>query len=249
MKISIITVCFNAEETIGDTIQSVLTQDYEDIEYIIVDGKSTDGTLEVIQSQQKRIQLISEKDQGIYDAMNKGINIASGDVIGILNADDVYKNNQVLKDVMNAFTENVSIVYGDIEYVKNNDVSKVVRKWKSGLFRPGKFKWGWMPPHPGVFIKKSCYERYGLFNLNLSTSADYELMLRMLEVHNLNYIYISKIITSMRVGGASNSSLKNRFIANRNDKKAWTIHPINPFWFTFIMKPLRKLPQFLKMRL
>ena len=249
MKISIITVCFNAEETIGDTIQSVLTQDYEDIEYIIVDGKSTDGTLEVIQSQQKRIQLISEKDQGIYDAMNKGINIASGDVIGILNADDVYKNNQVLKDVMNAFTENVSIVYGDIEYVKNNDVSKVVRKWKSGLFRPGKFKWGWMPPHPGFFIKKSCYERYGLFNLNLSTSADYELMLRMLEVHNLNYIYISKIITSMRVGGASNSSLKNRFIANRNDKKAWTIHPINPFWFTFIMKPLRKLPQFLKMRL
>ena len=127
MKISIITVCFNAEDTISDTIQSVLSQDYEDVEYIIVDGKSTDRTLKIIQSKQKRIKLISEKDQGIYDAMNKGINIASGDVIGILNADDVYKNKQVLSDVMNAFKNNVSIVYGDIEYV-NNDLSRVVCK-------------------------------------------------------------------------------------------------------------------------
>ncbi|GIR59264.1 MAG: glycosyl transferase [Crocinitomicaceae bacterium] len=202
MKISIITVCYNAEDTISDTIQSVLSQDYEDVEYIIVDGKSTDRTLEIIQTIKNGIQLISEKDRGIYDAMNKGINIATGDVIGILNADDVYKNNQVLTNVMNAFRDNVSVVYGDIEYVKFNDVSKVVRKWKAGVFRPGKFKWGWMPPHPGFFMKKSCYDSYGLFNLNLSTSADYELMLRMLEVHNLNHIYISKTITSMRVGGA-----------------------------------------------
>ena len=245
MKISIITVCFNAEDTISDTIQSVLSQDYEDVEYIIVDGKSTDRTLEIIQSKQKKIQLISEKDQGIYDAMNKGINIASGDVIGILNADDVYKNKQVLSEVMNAFKNNVSIVYGDIEYV-NNDLSRVVRKWKAGIFQPGKFKWGWMPPHPGFFMKKSCYQRYGFFNLNLSTSADYELMLRMFEVHKLNYFYIPKIITSMRIGGVSNSSLKNRFAANKNDRKAWDIHPVNPFWFTFIMKPLRKLPQFLR---
>ena len=245
MKISIITVCFNAEDTISDTIQSVLSQDYEDVEYIIVDGKSTDRTLKIIQSKQKRIKLISEKDQGIYDAMNKGINIASGDVIGILNADDVYKNKQVLSEVMNAFKNNVSIVYGDIEYV-NNDLSRVVRKWKAGIFQPGKFKWGWMPPHPGFFMKKSCYQRYGLFNLNLSTSADYELMLRMFEVHKLNHFYIPKIITSMRIGGVSNSSLKNRFVANRNDRKAWALHPISPFWFTFIMKPLRKLPQFLR---
>ena len=246
MKISIITVCYNAEDTIGDTIQSVLSQDYKDVEYIIVDGKSTDRTLEIIQSIKSRIKLISEKDRGIYDAMNKGINIASGDVIGILNADDVYKNSQVLTAVMDAFKANVSIVYGDIEYVKYNDLSKVVRKWKAGVFRSGKFKWGWMPPHPGFFVKKSCYESFGLFNLNLSTSADYELMLRMLEVHHLSCNYISKTITSMRVGGASNSSLKNRLIANRNDKKAWTIHPINPFWFTFILKPLRKLPQFFR---
>ena len=246
MKISIITVCYNAEDTISDAIQSVLTQDYKDVEYIIVDGKSTDRTLEIIQSIKNGIKLISEKDQGIYDAMNKGINTASGDVIGILNADDVYKNCQVLTEVMDAFKANVSIVYGDIEYVKYNDLSKVVRKWKAGIFRSGKFKWGWMPPHPGFFVKKSCYESFGLFNLNLSTSADYELMLRMLEVHHLSCNYIPKTITSMRVGGASNSSLKNRLIANRNDKKAWTIHPINPFWFTFILKPLRKLPQFFR---
>ena len=123
MKISIITVCYNAEDTISDTIQSVLSQDYEDVEYIIIDGKSTDRTLEIIQAIKNGIQLISEKDKGIYDAMNKGINIATGDVIGILNADDVYKNNQVLTDVMNAFRDNVSVVYGDIEYVKFNDVS------------------------------------------------------------------------------------------------------------------------------
>ena len=246
MKISIITVCYNAEDTISDTIESVLSQDYKDVEYIIVDGKSTDRTLEIIQSIKNGIKLISEKDHGIYDAMNKGINTASGDVIGILNADDVYKNSQVLTEVMDAFKANVSIVYGDIEYVKYNDLSKVVRKWKAGIYRSGKFKWGWMPPHPGFFIKKSCYESFGLFNLNLSTSADYELMLRMLEVHHLSCHYISKTITSMRVGGARNSSLKNRLIANRNDKKAWTIHPINPFWFTFILKPLRKLPQFFR---
>ncbi len=246
MKISIITVCYNAEDTIGDTIQSVLSQDYKDVEYIIVDGKSTDRTLEIIQSINNGIKLISEKDQGMYDAMNKGINIASGDVIGILNADDIYKNSQVLTKVMDAFKANISIVYGDIEYVKYDDLSNVVRKWKAGVFRTGKFKWGWMPPHPGFFVKKSCYESFGLFNLNLSTSADYELMLRMLEVHHLSCNYIPKTITSMRVGGASNSSLKNRLIANRNDKKAWTIHPINPFWFTFILKPLRKLPQFFR---
>ncbi len=247
MKISIITVCYNAEDTINDTIQSVLSQDYKDLEYIIVDGKSTDRTLEIIKSYQNGIhQLISEKDEGIYDAMNKGIRSAGGDVIGILNADDVYKSNSVLTEIMHAFKKDVSIVYGDIEYVKYNDVSKVVRKWRAGNFYKGKFKWGWMPPHPGFFMKKSCYENHGFFNLNLSTSADYEFMLRMLEVYNLPHTYIQKTITSMRMGGASNSSLKNRLIANRNDKKAWTIHPINPFWFTFILKPLRKLPQFLK---
>ena len=153
MKISIITVCYNAEDTIGDTIQSVLSQDYKDVEYIIVDGKSTDRTLEIIQSINNGIKLISEKDQGMYDAMNKGINIASGDVIGILNADDIYKNSQVLTKVMDEFKANVSIVYGDIEYVKYDDLSNVVRKWKAGVFRTGKFKWGWMPPHPGFFVK------------------------------------------------------------------------------------------------
>ena len=185
MKISIITVCYNAEKYIKDTIESVLEQDYPDIEYIIIDGASTDQTLNIIQNFNDRIDcLISEKDKGIYDAMNKGIAKATGDVIGILNADDVYENQYVISLIMQSFTDGVSIVYGDIEYVKQDDLSKVVRKWRAGKYIHGKFKWGWMPPHPGFFIKKSSYKEYGVYHLHLATSADYELMLRMLKFIN-----------------------------------------------------------------
>ena len=220
MKISIITVCFNSQQTIKATIKSVLNQSYKQIEYIIIDGDSTDNTIEIIKEFSNSIDVfVSESDAGIYDAINKGINKSSGDVVGLLHADDIFDNNTVIENVMSLFDENIDMIYGDINYVDRKDINRVIRSWKSNIYTKGKFKWGWMPPHTGFFIKKSFYLKYGLYNLCLGSSADYELMLRMFELYNLKSKYIPINITKMRVGGVSNSSLKNRWQANRNDKK------------------------------
>lgn len=245
MKISIITVCFNSQQTIKATINSVLNQSYKQVEYIIIDGASTDNTLEIIKEFSNNIDVfVSESDAGIYDAINKGITKSSGDVVALLHADDIFDNNSVVDNVMQLFDENVDMIYGDINYVDRKDINRVIRKWKSSSYTKGKFKWGWMPPHTGFFIKKSCYLKYGLYNLSLGSSADYELMLRMFELYNLKSKYIPLNITKMRVGGVSNSSLKNRWQANRNDKKSWKINGLKPFWFTLLIKPIIKIKQF-----
>lgn len=245
MKISIITVCFNSQQTIKATIKSVLNQSYKQVEYIIIDGASTDNTIKIINEFSKSIDVfISEGDAGIYDAINKGITKSSGDVVGLLHADDVFENNSVVGNVMRLFDENVDMIYGDINYVDRKDINRVIRRWKSDSYSKGKFKYGWMPPHTGFFIKKSCYTKYGLYNLSLGSSADYELMLRMFEVYNLKSKYIPLNITKMRVGGISNSSFKKRWEANRNDKKSWKINGLKPFWFTFLIKPIIKIKQF-----
>ena len=245
MKISIITVCFNSQQTIKATINSVLNQSYKQVEYIIIDGASTDNTLEIIKEFSNSIDVfVSESDAGIYDAINKGITKSSGDVVGLLHADDVFDNNSVVANVMHSFDENVDMIYGDINYVDRKDINRVIRRWKSSSYTKGKFKWGWMPPHTSFFIKKSCYLKYGLYNLSLGSSADYELMLRMFELYNLKSKYIPLNITKMRVGGVSNSSLKNRWQANRNDKKSWKINGLKPFWFTLLIKPIIKIKQF-----
>ena len=245
MKISIITACYNSELTIESTIQSVLEQDCSSIEYIIIDGNSTDKTLSIIEKYKSKIDLvISENDKGIYDALNKGIKNSSGDIIGFLHADDFFKSNNTLTNVLNSFSDDIDMVYGDVEYVSKENLSKVTRYWKSGNYKPGIFKWGWMPPHTGFFLKKSCYYKYGLYSLELGTSADYELMLRMFELHRLSHFYLPQIITCMRLGGVSNRTLKNRWLANRNDKKSWELNCIKPYWFTFLLKPIRKVFQF-----
>ena len=183
MKISIITVCFNSQQTIKATIKSVLNQSYKQVEYIIIDGASTDNTIKIINEFSNSIDVfVSEGDAGIYDAINKGITKSSGDVVGLLHADDVFDNNSVVGNVMRLFDENIDMIYGDINYVDRKDINRVIRRWKSDSYTKGKFKWGWMPPHTGFFIKKSCYTKYGLYNLSLGSSADYELMLRMFEV-------------------------------------------------------------------
>ena len=245
MKISIITVCFNSQQTIRATIKSVLSQSYKQVEYIIIDGASTDNTVKIIKEFSNSIDVfVSESDAGIYDAINKGISKSSGDVVGLLHADDVFDNRSVIDNVMRLFDENVDMIYGDINYVDRNDIYRVIRRWKSDSYKKGKFKWGWMPPHTSFFIKKSCYIKHGLYNLNLGSSADYELMLRMFELYNLKSKYIPLNITNMRVGGVSNSSFKNRWQANRNDKKSWKINGLKPFWFTLLIKPFIKIKQF-----
>ena len=246
MKISVITACFNNAATIEETIRSVAEQDYADKEYIIVDGGSTDGTLSIIEKYRDKIsKIISEKDEGIYFALNKGIDLATGDVIAFLHADDVYAHAQALPHVMKIFSEKkIQSVYGDLQYVDRNDLSKVAREWKSGNYYDGIFHKGWMPPHPSFFLLKSCYEKFGKFNTTFVSAADYELMLRMLHKNKITTAYLPEVLVKMRTGGISNITLKNRIRANKEDRRAWKVNGLKPGIFTLWRKPLSKLGQF-----
>ena len=243
--ISVITVSFNSAATIEDTIKSVLCQTYKDLEYIIVDGGSTDGTIDIIKKYGDRIsRWVSEKDRGIYDAMNKGISMATGDVIGFLNADDFYAGSSILSKVAGILDNTgADSCYGDLLYVDPVN-AEVKRYWKSGEYDPRLFYNGWMPPHPTFFVRRAIYERHGLFNLALGSAADYELMLRFLLRHGISTCYIPEILVKMRSGGMSNASIGNRLRANRMDRLAWDVNGLNPQLWTLWMKPLRKVGQF-----
>ena len=242
--ITLITVTYNASDHLRDCLDSVREQDI-DVEHILIDGASTDATLTILEQYQDHLALvISEKDEGLYHAINKGIGLAKGDVIGILNADDCYSSSDTLSKVADAFSdEDVDAVYGDLVYVQRNNTEKVVRTWRSGEYRPRKFYQGWMPPHPTFFVRSWVYEQYGLFNPELGTAADYELMLRMLLKHGIHAAYIPEVLVKMRTGGMSNQSLKNRLKANLMDRKAWTVNDLSPYPWTLWMKPLRKIGQ------
>lgn len=246
-SISIITVSYNSAATIEDTLKSVTGQTYPHIEYIIVDGASKDDTLAICEKYRHGIaQIVSEKDKGIYDAMNKGLQLATGDYIGILNSDDVYADANVIADVVAMLEKTgAEALYADLVYVDRHNLHKVTRYWKSGGYARKKFKWGWMPPHPTVFMAKSLYEKHGLFNLSLRSAADYELMLRFFYKHAVSPVYLKRVITKMRVGGESNVTVKNRLKANGEDRTAWSINNLKPYWFTLSLKPLRKIPQFI----
>ncbi|HLG04422.1 MAG TPA: glycosyltransferase family 2 protein, partial [Bacteroidia bacterium] len=223
VKISVITACYNSADTIEDTLLSVTGQDYQGIEYIIIDGVSKDNTLQIADKYKARIaKIISEKDGGIYFALNKGIALASGEIIAFLHGDDVYAHPTVLSRVLQTFMETgADAVYGDLQYVDREDTSRVIRHWRSGKFYPGIFRKGWMPPHPAFFLRRKCYEKFGMFDTSFRFSADYELMLRMLERHQVKIAYLPEVLVKMRVGGTSNVSLNNRLKANREDRRAW----------------------------
>lgn len=246
-KITVITVCFNAVETIEDTLRSVLTQDYPNVEYIVMDGGSTDGTLQILEQHRDKLAVLhSGPDEGMYDAYNKGLKLATGDIVSLLNADDVFANPQVLSRVAERFAQTCSdAVYGDLVYVDRNMPNQVLRYWRSGFYRRERFKLGWMPPHPAFFLKLEAYRTYGSFDTRLQSAADYELMLRMLYKNGLAASWLPEVLVRMRTGGRSNASLANRLFANREDAKAWQLNGLRPLPFTLWLKPLRKLPQFL----
>jgi glycosyltransferase involved in cell wall biosynthesis len=246
MKISVITATYNSASTVRDTLTSIRQQQHPDVEHIIVDGRSTDGTLEIVAGFPHIAKIISEKDNGIYDAMNKGIRMATGDVIGILNSDDVYIDPTVLSTVATAFADpEVMTVYADLQYVHPDDLDKVQRTWITGRFRKNSFYYGWMPPHPTFFVRREVYERIGLFNTDLRSAADYELMLRVLLKYDIPARYIPRVIVKMRAGGMSNASLLNRIRANREDRLAWKLNGLRPYFFTLYLKPLRKITQYI----
>ena len=244
MKVSIITATYNSAATIADTVRSVQQQTYPDIEHIFIDGLSKDETVTIIRSLHNG-PVVSEKDKGIYDAMNKGIRYACGEIVGILNSDDFYPSATVIEKVVELFKITAcDIVYGDLLYVDGTDTTKIKRRWISGAYKPNSFLYGWMPPHPTFFIRKECYEKFGMFNLNLGSAADYELMLRMLYRHRLKAAYLPEEVVHMRTGGVSNQTLQNRLLANRNDRLAWKVNDMRPYFFTLYLKPLRKIVQF-----
>ena len=246
MKVSIITICYNSQETLEDTIKSVLAQDYNDIEYIIIDGASKDNTPKIIEKYKNCISHVtSEPDKGIYDAMNKGVEKANGDLVGILNSDDFYANNSVISNIVAALNKNNSAsIYADLVYVDRLNPKKTIRTWVSGEYKHNIFLKGWMPPHPTFFVKKWVYEKYGKYNTSLKSAADYEFMLRVLHKHGISTSYFPETITKMRTGGESNVSLNNRLRANREDRKAWKLNGLKPNLFTIIRKPLSKIKQF-----
>ena len=246
IKISIITIAYNSAATIEDTIKSVVNQDYQNIEYIIVDGASKDDTLKIIEKYKDKISIvISEKDKGIYDAMNKGVRLATGDVVGMLNSDDLLANTHIISKIATAFENNdIDATYGDLTYVDRNNTEKITRKWIAKPYKKGNFLKGWMPPHPTFYLKNDTYKSLGVYRTDLSTAADYELMLRMIHKNEIKVHYINDIIVKMRVGGESNVSLKNRWIANQNDRKAWIVNNLKPKPLTLVLKPLSKISQF-----
>lgn len=240
-----ITVCYNAEAHIGRCIESVIAQNYSNLEYIIIDGGSTDQTLSVIRRYQQYITKIeSGPDKGVYDAMNKGILLATGDVVGTLNADDFFASDDILITIGNVFSqENVQIVFGNLNYVNFNET--IIRKWRTKNYIKGIYNWGWMPPHPTFYCKRSLFEELGLYKLDYGTAADYELMLRFMHKTNPDTFYINKVLVKMQRGGLSNRSFSNRLKAWRNDLKAMRDNGIRFPLLTLLMKPARKILQFL----
>lgn len=251
MKISIITATYNSIKHISWALESIINQNYKNLEWIVIDGGSTDGTIEFLQRSKCISRLISEPDQGIYWALNKGIRVATGDIIGFLHSDDFFASPDTLQKIADAFQNlfsdgsfgKVTAVYGDLVFVKPDNINRITRFWKSKAFRPEMLNQGWMPPHPTVFMKREVLEKHGLFNENLRCSADYDYILRIFRDPEYNFVYIPEVITIMRMGGKSTSGIKNLVVKTKEDY--WVIQTNqlpHPFW-TLILKNISKIPQ------
>ena len=248
MKVSIITVTHNSVQHLESCIQSVINQTYKNIEYIIIDGKSTDNTISIIKKFETHISYwISETDRGMYDGINKGMGMATGEIIGILNSDDAFASDDVIQSVVDTFIEKqVDSIYGDLQYVDAIDTNKIYRIWKGKPYKRSLFRTGWMPAHPTFYFKRVLFQKYGGYENHFYSAADYELMARYLYKLKASAYYIPKLIVKMRRGGQSNSSLKKRFRANRRDYLAMKNNNIPFAFFVSILKPLSKLHQYYK---
>ena len=246
MKVSIITVTLNSEKYLADCINSVKRQNYKDIEHIIIDGKSTDGTIKIIHQNEEHISFwISETDRGMYDAINKGLKVATGDIVGILNSDDMFASADSVRSIVDCFeTTDTGSVYGDLVYVDAANPQKVIRYWKGTSFKRSRFRYGWMPAHPTFYMRRSLIEQYGLYENHYFTAADYEFMARYLFLNKVTSQYIDSMLVKMRCGGISNITLKSRFRANRRDFLAMKKNKIPFSFIVSILKPLIKIPQF-----
>ena len=247
--ISIITATFNSAKTLKDTIQSVLRQTNKDFEYLIIDGGSTDETIDIVKSYESefsgRLKWVSEKDQGIYDAMNKGIKMASGDVVGILNSDDYFTSDDILQKVDNAFkSHEIDAIYGDIHFIRDGNPQKYVRYYSSRMFRPFWLRFGFMPAHPSFYCKREIFDKAGLYSLDYKIGADYEMMVRLFKRHKIKSLYVNKDFVTMRTGGASNNNVRSRLTLIEEDVKACRVNGIYTNRFFIMLKFLYKIFEF-----
>jgi len=247
MKVSIITVVYNNVQCIEDCIKSVVMQNYDNIEYIILDNKSTDGTLDIINKYKHKVtKLISEDDAGHIHAFNKGLELATGDIIGFLHSDDLYADTNIIESIVKGLeSSDADCVYGDLVYVKKENTSKVVRYWRAGEGNRAKLSLGWMPPHPSLFVKREIYQHYGGFNTDFKISADYEIILRFLFMHRISMHYMHKLCVKMRTGGVSNRNIFRILQKTYEDYKACKIYGVNKAAYAIMLKNFRKVPQFL----
>jgi len=251
MKVSIITATYNSAQTINNCMDSVLEQTHINIEYVVIDGNSKDKTVDIIKAraaEHPNIKWISEADKGIYDALNKGIEKATGDIIGFVHSDDYLAGPEIISDIVKIFeAEDADGVYGDLLYVNKEDTMRVIRSWKSRSFNPKLLKKGWMPAHPTLFMKKEVYQKHGNFDLKFKIAADYDFMLRVLRDPSLKFYYVPKVITKMRVGGASNRSLKNMYQKSKEDFIVIKSNDIPVPMRVLLFKNFSKIPQFFKL--
>ena len=247
--VSIITATFNSEKTVQTCFDSVFNQTFSNVEHIIIDGGSQDGTVDLIEKyahSKGNVKWISEKDNGIYDALNKGIALASGEVVGFVHSDDYLASNHILDDIIKTFDSgNIDGVYGDLHYVEFNNVSKIIRNWKSQNFKPSLIKRGWMPAHPTLFLKSSIYQKEGHFDTNFKIAADYDFILRIFKNPHYRFEYLDKTIVKMRVGGASNKSIKNLIQKTREDLIAARSNGLSSPIVTIGLKNISKIPQWI----